>query len=231
MYWRSTSVMRNIYCFICAFIRLFYDQRRSRRSSTGEGQASGLDRKVAGKSCDCESTGKWGRSSFEVNKKVGEVSEENQKACVCVCVCVLCVCVEGGGCQNWQAKEKRSFGFKAFPSTSWSIEYFLLPCYKFSLVWSFAHNVGEGIKNIVIVNTCASLPRLLRPWWYCSRRESEYYVPQTSFGRHIVFAPFLIIIIILPLSFFLPSKVCPTHFSATTERKSMKLHRNVKQYE
>ena len=150
---------------------------------------------------------------------------------VCVCVCVLCVCVEGGGCQNWQAKEKRSFGFKAFPSTSWSIEYFLLPCYKFSLVWSFAQNVGEGIKNIVIVNTCASLPRLLRPWWYCSRRESEYYVPQTSFGRHIVFAPFLIIIIILPLSFFLPSKVCPTHFSATTERKSMKLHRNVKQYE
>ena len=164
-------------------------------------------------------TRKWGKFQKRTRKRV------------CVCVCVLCVCVEGGGCQNWQAKEKRSFGFKAFPSTSWSIEYFLLPCYKFSLVWSFAHNVGEGIKNIVIVNTCASLPRLLRPWWYCSRRESEYYVPQTSFGRHIVFAPFLIIIIILPLSFFLPSKVCPTHFSATTERKSMKLHRNVKQYE
>jgi hypothetical protein len=96
MYWRSTSVMRNIYCFICAFIRLFYDQRRSRRSSTGKGQASGLDRKVAGKSCDCESTGKWGRSSFEVNKKVGEVSEENQKACVCVCVCCVFVWREGG---------------------------------------------------------------------------------------------------------------------------------------
>ena len=32
-------------------------------------------------------------------------------------------------------------------------------------------------------------------------------------------------------SFFLPPKVCPTHFSATTERKSMKLHRNVKHYE
>ena len=33
------------------------------------------------------------------------------------------------------------------------------------------------------------------------------------------------------LSFFLPPKVYPTHFSATTERKSMKLHRNVKHYE
>jgi hypothetical protein len=32
------------------------------------------------------------------------------------------------------------------------------------------------------------------------------------------------------LFLFLPSKVCPTHFSATTERKSMKLHRNVKHY-
>ena len=32
-------------------------------------------------------------------------------------------------------------------------------------------------------------------------------------------------------SFFLPSKVCPIHFLATTERKSMKLHRNVKHYE
>jgi hypothetical protein len=32
-------------------------------------------------------------------------------------------------------------------------------------------------------------------------------------------------------SFFLLPKVCPTHFSATTERKSMKLHRNVKHYE
>jgi hypothetical protein len=31
-------------------------------------------------------------------------------------------------------------------------------------------------------------------------------------------------------SFFLPPKVYPTHFSATTERKSMKLHRNVKHY-
>jgi hypothetical protein len=28
-------------------------------------------------------------------------------------------------------------------------------------------------------------------------------------------------------SFFLPPKVYPTHFSATTERKSMKLHWNV----
>ena len=33
------------------------------------------------------------------------------------------------------------------------------------------------------------------------------------------------------LSFFLPPKVYPTHFSATTERKSMKLHRNIKHYE
>jgi hypothetical protein len=32
-------------------------------------------------------------------------------------------------------------------------------------------------------------------------------------------------------SFFLPPKVYPTHFSATTERKSMKLHRNIKHYE
>jgi hypothetical protein len=32
------------------------------------------------------------------------------------------------------------------------------------------------------------------------------------------------------ISFFLPPKVYPTHFSATTERKSMKLHRNVKHY-
>ena len=32
-------------------------------------------------------------------------------------------------------------------------------------------------------------------------------------------------------SFFLSPKVYPTHFSATTERKSMKLRRNVKHYE
>jgi hypothetical protein len=31
--------------------------------------------------------------------------------------------------------------------------------------------------------------------------------------------------------FFLPPKVYPTHFSATTERKSMKLNSNVKHYE
>ena len=31
---------------------------------------------------------------------------------------------------------------------------------------------------------------------------SGYYVPQTKFGRHIVFAPFLLKIIILLLSFF-----------------------------
>ena len=43
--------------------------------------------------------------------------------------------------------------------------------------------------------------------------------------RLIVFAPFLIIIILL--SFFLPPKVYP----ATNERKSMKIHRNVKHYE
>jgi hypothetical protein len=42
-----------------------------------------------------------------------------------------------------------------------------------------------------------------------------------------VFAPFLIILL---LSFFLLPKVYPTHFSATTERKSMKLHRNVDSY-
>ena len=55
------------------------------------------------------------------------------------------------------------------------------------------------------------------------------YVPQAKFGRHIVFAPFLIIILLL--SFFLPPKVYPTHFSVFTERKSMKFHRNVKHYE
>jgi hypothetical protein len=32
-------------------------------------------------------------------------------------------------------------------------------------------------------------------------------------------------------SFILPPKVCPTHFSATTERKLMKFHRNVKHYD
>jgi hypothetical protein len=57
------------------------------------------------------------------------------------------------------------------------------------------------------------------------------YVPQTKFGRHIVFALFLLIIIILLLSFFLSffllPKVYPTHFSTTTEWKSMKLHRNL----
>ena len=47
------------------------------------------------------------------------------------------------------------------------------------------------------------------------------YVRQTKFGKHIVFAPFLIILL-LPsflsffLSFFLPPSVYPTHFSATT---------------
>jgi hypothetical protein len=54
--------------------------------------------------------------------------------------------------------------------------------------------------------------------------------PKQSLGD-IVFAPFLLIIILLFLSFFFPPKVYPTHFSATTERKSMKLHRNVKHYE
>jgi hypothetical protein len=33
---------------------------------------------------------------------------------------------------------------------------------------------------------------------------------------------------VVPISFFLPPKVYPTHFSATTEQKSMKLHRNNK---
>jgi hypothetical protein len=33
------------------------------------------------------------------------------------------------------------------------------------------------------------------------------------------------------LSFSLPPKVYLTHFSPTTERKSMKFHRNVKHYE
>ena len=36
--------------------------------------------------------------------------------------------------------------------------------------------------------------------------ENHNYVPQTKFVRHIVFAPFLIIIILL--SFFLPSAKC-----------------------
>ena len=46
--------------------------------------------------------------------------------------------------------------------------------------------------------------------------------------RLIVFAPFLIIIILLSFFFFLPPKVYPTHFSATNERKSMKIHRYVR---
>ena len=58
----------------------------------------------------------------------------------------------------------------------------------------------------------------------------EYYnnVPQTNFGRHIVFAPFpiILIIILLLLSFF--SQKFVRHISATTEHKSMKLHRNVR---
>jgi hypothetical protein len=59
------------------------------------------------------------------------------------------------------------------------------------------------------------------------------YVRQTKFGRHIVFVPFLIILLLLSffLYFFLPPNVYPTHFSATTERKSMKLNSNVKHYE
>jgi hypothetical protein len=47
--------------------------------------------------------------------------------------------------------------------------------------------------------------------------------------RHC-FAMAILVIIIL-LSFFLPPKVYPTYFSATTEWKSMKFHRNVKNYE
>jgi hypothetical protein len=44
--------------------------------------------------------------------------------------------------------------------------------------------------------------------------------------------PVMIIFVFFPSSFFLPSpKVYLTHFSATTERESMKLHRNVKHYE
>jgi hypothetical protein len=42
------------------------------------------------------------------------------------------------------------------------------------------------------------------------------FVPQTKLGRHIVFAPFLIITFVLLFFFFLSPKVYPTHFSATT---------------
>ena len=48
------------------------------------------------------------------------------------------------------------------------------------------------------------------------------------------FAMAILVIIPLLLSFFLSffgQKFCPTHCSATIERKSMKLHRNVKHYE
>jgi hypothetical protein len=58
-----------------------------------------------------------------------------------------------------------------------------------------------------------------------------YYVPQTKFGRHIVFAPFLITVFFLLLffflSFFLPSKVCPTHFSEMPWSSFMKPCRNI----
>ena len=57
--------------------------------------------------------------------------------------------------------------------------------------------------------------------------------PQTKLGDllslHRFF--FLLLLLFLFLSFFPPPKVYPTHFSATTERRSMKLHRNVKHYQ
>jgi hypothetical protein len=58
-------------------------------------------------------------------------------------------------------------------------------------------------------------------WW----KESK------SLGDILCLLRFFLFIILLFLSFFFPPKVYPTHFSATTERKSMKLHRNVKHYE
>ena len=55
------------------------------------------------------------------------------------------------------------------------------------------------------------------------------YVRQTKFGRHIVFAPFLIILL---LPFFLSSaKRLSDTFLGDYERKSMKLNSNVKHYE
>ena len=72
------------------------------------------------------------------------------------------------------------------------------------------------------------------------------YVPQTKFGRHIVFAPFLIIILIIKspnevwrlvvfapfliIIFFFSSWTCPTKFSETDDPIFTKIHRKVDPY-
>ena len=54
--------------------------------------------------------------------------------------------------------------------------------------------------------------------------------PKQSLGDILCLLRFFLLLLLYS-SFFLPPKVYSTHFSATTERKSMELHRNVKHYE
>jgi hypothetical protein len=63
------------------------------------------------------------------------------------------------------------------------------------------------------------------------RSQSIIMSPKRSLGDMLCLLRFLLLLLLLFLLFFfffLPPKVYPTHFSATTERKSMKL---VKHYE
>jgi hypothetical protein len=55
--------------------------------------------------------------------------------------------------------------------------------------------------------------------------------PKQSLGDILCLLRFLLLLLFFLSFFFLLPKVYPIHFSATTERKSMKLHRNVKHYE
>ena len=66
----------------------------------------------------------------------------------------------------------------------------------------------KGYETLSVLHNCicANLPGYKE--CVCSVSSSYYYYCYYSFF----------------LSFFLPPKVYPTHFSATTERKSMKLH-------
>ena len=65
------------------------------------------------------------------------------------------------------------------------------------------------------------------------RSQSIIMSPKRSLGDMLCLLRFflLLLLFLLFFFFFLPPKVYPTHFSATTERKSMKLHRDVKHYE
>lgn len=61
----------------------------------------------------------------------------------------MCVCVCGGGVGfSKLTKTKGHLASKPFlQHLSGSTEYFLVPCQKFSFVWFFAQNFGEGSKH------------------------------------------------------------------------------------